>query len=894
MRPPPLRRIEAAAMHGTASSLPASAARAPAPTRTGGFLALALKLAFRDLRGGLRGFGVFIACLALGVAAIAAVTSAARSLGDGLNREGRRILGGDAALTLIHREPTTAERAYVDGLGQVSVMATLRAMLQAGDKGSTLVEIKAVDGAYPGIGSFVAEPDQPVQALLAPQDGKPGVLVDPLVLARLNLGVGETVRLGERDVVIRGTVVSEPDKVAAGVGFGPRLLMTEAALRETGLVQPGSLIRWTYRVIMPGAEAEVAERLARLEADTKAALPEAGFEVRTRSNADPRFARNIDRFTQFLTLVGLTALLVGGVGVANAVRRFVDVKRMDFATLKALGASGGQVVLIHMAEVLLVALVGIGIGLVVGAALPFVLAGALADVLPVPLAPTIAWAELATAALYGLVTALVFAILPLGKAHDTPVSALFRDVVAADAAKPRRGYVIAFAVALASLAALTILFAHDARIAAIYIGLIGAVFGLLRLVAVGIMALAARLPRPGNAPLRMAIANMHRPGALTPSLVLSLGLGVALLSALTFIDASLNRQLTQNLPEKAPRFFFVDIPNARAPAFDAFIAAQAPGAKLERVPMMRGRIVALNDTPAEQIRAADRASWVLEGDRGITYAATLPDGSIIMDGTWWAADHRGEALVSFDHEIAAGLGLKVGDRVTVNVLGRNLTARIANLRKIEWRSLGINFVMVFSPNTFAGAPHTHLATLTPATDASAPADATAAARALTASDAALLRGLARDFPSVSAVRVSDALEAANALVQRLGFAIRLASGVAIAASLLVLAGALAAGQRSRLYDAMILKSIGATRGRILGVYGLEYSLIGLVAAVFGVFAGAGAGWAVTTQAMNIGFVFDPLGAIVLSFATVAVAIIFGLAGTLNILTKKPAQYLRSL
>lgn len=876
-------------MHGAATSLPSSARRAALAARRGGFLPLAIRLAVRDLRGGLRGFGVFIACLALGVAAIAAVTSAARSLGDGLNREGRRILGGDAAFTLIHREAAAPERAFVEGLGRVSVMATLRAMLQAGEKGSTLVEIKAVDAAYPTVGALVTEPDEPVQSLLATRDGKPGVLVDPLVLARLNLVVGDIVRLGERDVAIRGTVLSEPDKVAAGVGFGPRLLMSEAALRESGLIQPGSLIRWTYRVIMAGPEAGIAARLAQLEAEAKATLPEAGFEVRTRSNADPRFARNIDRFTQFLTLVGLTALLVGGVGVANAVRRFVDLKRTDFATLKAIGATGGQVVFIHLVEVLLVACLGIAIGLVLGASLPFLLEGALRDVLPVPLAPSIAWAELGVAALYGLVTALVFAILPLGKAHDTPVSALFRDVVAADAARPRRTYLVAFAAALATLAGLTVLFAYDPRIAAIYIGLIGVVFALLRGVAIGIMALAARLPRASSAPLRMAIANMHRPGALTPSLVLSLGLGVALLSALVFIDASLNRQLTQNLPEKAPRFFFIDIPNARAQAFDAFIAAAAPGARLERVPMMRGRIVALNDTPAERIRAADRAAWVLEGDRGITYATSLPEGSTITEGAWWAPDHRGEPLVSFDSDIASALSLKVGDRVTVNVLGRNITARVANLRKIAWRSLGINFVMVFSPNTFAGAPHTHLATLTPA---SVQADGTGVS--VSEADAALLRGLARDFPSVSAVRVSDALEAANALVRRLGFAIQLASGVAIAASLLVLTGALAAGQRARLYDAMILKSIGATRARILGIYGLEYAMIGLVAAAFGVGAGAGAGWTVTTQAMNIAFVFEPWSAILLSLGAIAVAVIFGLTGTLTILAKKPAQYLRAL
>jgi putative ABC transport system permease protein len=868
-------------MHGTISGASPAGARGE-HGRGAPLLPLALKLAWRDLRGGLRGFGVFIACLALGVAAIAAVTSAARSVGDGLNREGRRILGGDAAFTLVHREASPAERAFLAGKGAVSSMATMRGMVNAGDKGSALVEIKAVDASYPTVGAFVADPDRPLAELLASRDGVHGAVVDPLVLARLGLAVGERVRVGEATVELRAAVVSEPDKVAAGVGLGPRLLLSETALRAAGLVQPGSLIRWTYRLNLTGDEPAITAALARLEADAKAALPDAGWEVRTRANADPRFGRNIDRFSQFLTLVGLTALLVGGVGVANAVRRFVDMKRLDFATLKALGAPGGRVVVIHLAQVMLVACIGVTIGLVVGASLPFALAGALGDVLPVPLAPTIAWGELGTAALYGLVTALVFALLPLGAAHDTPVSALFRDTVEAGARRPRLIYLAAFALSLALLAAITIGFAYDGRIAAIYIGVIAGVFVLLRAVSFAIIRIAAASPRPRGPSARLALANMHRPGTLTPSLVLSLGLGVALLSALAFIDASLNRQLTQNLPEKAPSFFFIDIPNQRAAEFDAFIAGQAPTAKLDRVPMMRGRVVALNGVPAEQVRAPDRASWVLEGDRGVTYAARLPEGSTLARGEWWAPDHRGEPLVSFDDELARGLGLNLGDAVTVNVLGRTITARIANTRKIEWRNLGINFVMVFSPNTFAGAPHTHLATMTVDGGTS------------TAEDAALLRALGRSFPAVTAVRVKDALDAANELIAKLGFAIRASSMIAIAASLLVLAGALAAGQRARLYDAMILKTLGGTRARIIGAYSLEYAATGLIAALFGLGAGAAAAWAVTTRAMNIGFVFTPGAALLLAITTVLVAVTFGLVGTLRILSKKPAQHLRSL
>jgi putative ABC transport system permease protein len=380
----------------------------------------------------------------------------------------------------------------------------------------------------------------------------------------------------------------------------------------------------------------------------------------------------------------------------------------------------------------------------------------------------------------------------------------------------------------------------------------------------------------------MALANIYRPGALTPSLVLSLGLGVALLSALAFIDVSLSRQLTQSLPKTAPSFFFLDIPNAQAGAFDEFLAKQRPGAAVERVPMMRGRITSLNGVPAEQVKASEQMAWVLEGDRGITYAASMPEGSRLASGEWWPADYKGEPLVSFDARAIEGLGLKLGDTLTVNVLGRNITARVSNFRNIEWRSLGINFVMVFSPNTFAGAPHTNLATVT-VTDAASPSG-----------DAALMRQLAIAFPAVTAVRVKDALEAVNVIVAQLANAIRGASSLAIVASLLVLAGALAAGQRARLYDAMILKTLGATRRFILSSYALEYAGIGVVSALFGLVAGAAAGWGVVTQVMKIEFVPDPTGAVLAATAAVAVTVMFGLIGTLQILSKAPASHLRNL
>jgi putative ABC transport system permease protein len=859
-------------MHGTLPS---------PPRRRSVGLPLALRLALRELRGGMRGFGTFLACIALGVAAIAGVSSISHSLTEGLTREGRKILGGDMAFTLIHREVDATERAFLSARGQLSSIATMRTMAIAGDKGAALVEVKAVDGAYPAVGRLVTEPLRPVQELLAERQGVFGAIVDPVLLARLDLKVGDRVTVGQAQIDLRASLVSEPDKIANGVGFGPRLLISQEALRATGLVQPGSLVRWTYRLILPASVTSDAD-LARVEAEAKQALPEAGWGIRSRVNADPRFARNIERFTQFLTLVGFTALLVGGVGVANAVRGFVDRKRDSIATLKSLGAPGSQVVAIYLVQVMLIALVGIAIGLAIGAALPYMLARSLADVLPLPIEPALAATELAIALLYGVLTALTFAIAPLGRAHDVPVSGLFRDVVEPERRWPRKRYLFLLIASVLGLAALAVLAAYDRRIALIFVGASASAFALLRLVAACVMVAARRLPRPRHAAARLALANLHRPGALTPSLVLSLGLGITLLVTLALIDANLTRQLTRTLPANAPSFFFLDIANAEAPRFDAFLAAEAPGAEVERVPMMRGRLVSLKGVPVDRIKAQEQVAWVLDGDRGITYAAQVPEGSQLAAGEWWPADYRGKPLVSFEREVAAGLGLEVGDEITVNVLGRNITATIANLRQVEWRTLGINFVMVFSPNTFAGAPHTHLATVTFPNGADP------------GRDAALLRTTAKAFPAVTSLRVKDALDSVNAVVAQLVMAIRAASSIALTASLLVLAGALAAGHRARLYDAVVLKTLGATRPRLVGAYAIEYGALGLATAIFGLVAGVIAAWLIVTRLMHMEFTLELFGPVAAASLAIVVTVGLGLLGTWRILSQKPAAYLRNL
>jgi putative ABC transport system permease protein len=850
------------------------------PIRSGRGGSLALRYALRELRGGLRGFYVFIACIALGVMAIAGVGSVAASLGEGLAREGRTLLGGDAAFSLIQREARPDEVAYLHSRGRVSVAATLRVMARTDDGQFALVELKAVDGNYPMLGELALDPKMPVADLLAERDGAFGAAVDSTLLARFGLKIGDRVTIGGATFQMRSIVAAEPDRLAGGIGLGPRFLVSEAALRATGLLQPGSLVRWIYRVKLPDNAAGDAATTALIDA-TRAALPEAGWEIRSRSNASPQLERTINRFTQFLTLVGLAALLVGGVGVANAVKSHIDRRRDVIAAFKALGATSRDVFAIYLTQVSVLAVIGTGIGLTVGAALPFIIVGGFGNLLPLPMVPALHPGELALSFVYGLLTALAFGLWPLGRVHDVPVAALFRDTLSADKHRPRWRYLALMALVIALLIAVVIGLAYDKRVATIFVASSIVVFVVLRGIARALMELARRLPRTGITMLRLAITNIYRPGALTPSVVMSLGLGLAVLVTITQIDGNLQRQFLAALPDRAPSFYFIDIPATEADHFGAFLRQTAPQSTVEDVPMLRGRIVGARGVKAEDLHASTDSEWVLQSDRGLTYTGEIPKGSKVVEGKWWGAAYDGPPLVSIEKKIADGLGLKVGDPIVVNVLGRDIAATIGNTRTVDWQSLGINFVLVFSPNAFKGAPHTHIATLTEAHPD--PSD-----------DARIIKSVANAFPTVTSVRVREALETIGTVVTNLTLAIRGASAVTLITAVLVLGGALAAGHRHRVYDAVILKTLGATRARLLGAYALEYLMIGFATAVFGVMAGSIAAWLIVTRLMTLSFIWQAGSAAGVVAAALIVTVGLGLAGTLLALNQKPATVLRNL
>ncbi|WP_439576313.1 ABC transporter permease [Elioraea sp.] len=859
-------------MEGTlAPPRPAVAARSGEAS----VLGTAWRLALRELRGGTRGLRIVIACLALGVAAIAGVGTLTSAVLEGMRADGRRILGGDLEVSAGNRPIAQNALDWIAARGgQIAEVVEMRSMLvvEDGARDRMLVELKAVGPAYPLYGNARIEGAPDFATGLESRDGVPRVAVEPVVMDRLGLAPGQRVRVGDAVFAVAGAIAEEPDRVARPTVFGPRALISRDALDATGLVQPGSLVRFDYRVRLAAGE-DVRAFIASL----RATFPDGGWRIRSYAEAAPGVIRFVEQTSLFLTLVGLTALLVGGIGVVNGVRAWLDSRRRTIATLKCLGAPAATVFATYAIQLGAIAVLGIAIGLVVGTGAPWLAGALLADVLPVPPRFGLYPLPLVLAALFGLLTAATFALWPLARAREIPAVALFRDEVAQSRARPRAWVIAANMALAAALVGLVVAVAQDRQFAAAFCGAAAGTLVLFRLGGWAVKRAAAAAPRHLPPALRLGLANLHRPGSATALMLVSLGLGLSTLASVAMIQGNLQRQVGERLPERAPAFFFIDIQNDQVVRFDQ-LAASVPGVgEIARVPSLRARIVAVNGTPAEQVQATEDTAWALRGDRGLTYAGTPPEGTRLVAGSWWSPDYRGEPLVSFDGRLAAGWGIGVGDRLTVNVLGRDLDLRIASLRVIDWRSFGLNFTLIASPGLLEAAPHTHIATV----------------HALPSAEAPLLRAVTDALPNVSAIRVRDALESVNQLLGRIGDALSSTGGITLLSGALVLAGAIAAGRRQRIRDAVVLKTLGATRRQILAAYLVEFGILGAAAGLLAALVGSAASWAVTTYVMRADWAFLPgtLGVTIL--ACVVLTIAFGWLGTWAALRAKPAPLLRA-
>jgi putative ABC transport system permease protein len=832
----------------------------------------------RELRAGAGGLVVFVLCIALGVAAVAAIGSLAAAFDKALAQQGRLLIGGDLSFELIHRQANPEEMAALRELGEISESASFRAMARANDGKAALVEVKAVDDPYPLYGEV---------AVLEPQDAGPlwrapdTVMAQPILLDRLGLKVGDPLKIGEATVRIGGVLGEQPDRLADRLSYGPKLLMSRDTLAKTGLVQPGSLIHWTYRVKMPEDIVIDREALAAARKDIETKFPQAGFAIHDWTDPAPSLRRDAERFTQFINFVGLTALLLGGIGVGNAIQSYMAKKREIIATFKCLGATSRLVLNVYLIQALLLAVIGISIGLVLGALAPAAIATLYANTLPITLAIEPHPLPLLVAALAGLLTMVLFVLWPLGRASRVSPTVLMRAELTEERERSALPFALGSAAAGVALFALAIAASEERVVTAAISGGIVLAFVLLLGFGLLVQRFAGRFRRTKPPAWGLALASIGAPGSLARSIAVSLGLGLGLLIAVALIHRSLLTEIESHVEVDAPAYYFLDVEPKDLKTFQETAKAIEPDAKLDEAPMLRGRIVALNGVSVDEVEVSPDTRWVLAGDRGLTYTDTVPGASTVEEGEWWPKDYDGPPLVSFDGELAKGLGLKLGDKITVNILGRNVEAEIASMRKIDWESLAINFVMVFSPNTLEGAPHRLVTTLElpKGTDPKR--------------EAKIIQSLAERFPLVTAIKIGDIVDAAKAMLAKLMTAIQATSAFTLMIGAAVLAGAVAAGQQRRKYRAVLYKTLGATRGRIITAELLEFGVLGLATSALAILIATITAWALCTFAFDIEFVLAPVAALETVLLALALVLAVGAIATWRVLSVKAATYLRT-
>ncbi len=831
-------------------------------------LGKAWTIARRDLRGRFVGLRLLIICLLLGVATLAAIGSLTNAITEELANRGQAILGGDLEIAVAQREATAAELAALKQTGTLSETLRMQAMARLPDGSDTqLVELKGVDGAYPLYGNFTLENGASVTAP-NPQE----IYVSPALMQRLSLEIGDDIAFGETSFTISGVIAEEPDRLSEGLSLGPVAITSMDGLRATQLIQPGSLFESKYRLKLPAtADPEtIGDRIAEQ-------FPNAAWEIKTRDDGAPSTRRFIERMGQFLTLVGLASLVIAGIGVGNGVASYLRGKQGAIATLKILGADSAMIFRIYLFQIMAVALGAIALGLVIGALAPLAIVQIAGDVLPIKPEFAIYPLPLIVSALYGLLIAIIFALPPLSRAKTIPAAGIIRGEGRSWRQIDRQSW-IGVGLSIAAIVALALGTANEPLFSASFIGAAAAILLLLTVLGALIRWVASKAPRPKHPLLRLALTSLHRPGTQTGQLVVALGLGLTLFATLAAIQTSLTNEIRSTVPRDAPSFFVLDIPVERADDFRAKVAETASDAEINIVPTLRGTITEFGGQRVSELKTLPEGAWVLRGDRGLTYSAAIPEGSEIVAGKWWDADYDGPALVSVDEEQGAALGLKIGDSLTVSLLGVEIPAKIASFRKVNWRNFGFNYVLVFPPNVLANVPHNVAATI----------------QLDTAKEDRLLSILPQEFPSISMVKVKEIASQIGDILDQMATAIAAAASIAIFSGIAVLIGAIAASRQARVYDSVILKLLGATRAQILSVQAIEYALLAFLLSAVALGLGLFAGWFVITQIFE--FTWQPDWAIVLLTLGIGaiVTLGIGLLGSIPVLTAKPARALREL
>jgi putative ABC transport system permease protein len=830
------------------------------------FISLAWSL--RDIRSGFRAFYLALICLVIGLASITTVQVVASSILQSIEKNSRTILGADWVVRQIYNPIGEREHQWIKEKGaKISETIEMRPMLINPKTGDTvLVELKVVDEIYPLYGEVTIASGQNFKNKI----GK-GLILDPSLQERLQVSEGQNVQLGSQEIPVADWIVNEPDRAGSGrFGLAPRVIISRNYFKQTELEKPGSLISYDTRVQWTGKEIPSAE-------DFQSDFPDATWRLTTSENASPQIQRFVRNLLQFMTLVGLSALLIGGIGVANGLGIFFEKRLTSIAIYKMIGVPQQMLRQIYGFQIAMMTAIGVFIGVGIGALLPLVGLSFIREMLPFPITIAYSFESLAAPALFGILITWIFALWPFGKAELTSPLLLFRQGLPDGVKRPAFDIVVIMITLVVCLSGFIFITAVDQRFALFFI--IGAFTCFIVFWGIGFFIRKVTGKMAGRMSLvsRLALTNLGGPRSATILTLVSIGIGLTVLGGITLIDRNMRGILTERMPVDAPSFFFLDIQPHQKPDFQAMIENWPTTRKLVMTPNLRGRIVSVNGVKAEEALIDQRERWLLQNDRGFTYLAKQPDHSTVTSGEWWPENYQGPPLISVVDDVERGFGIKVGDQVTVNILGRDITAKVANVREVNWTSFTINFAITFAPGVLDKAPHNWLATvIAPVED-----------------EAALQKQISRQFPNISMVRVSEAVKSIQTILSQMVAAVRIMAILALVTGVFVLAGALISTRIQRSYDIVILKVLGMSRRQMLKGLGIEFIILGLTASLIAALLAIGISWGVLEPLMDLGWIFYPLLTAGIIFCGLFIIFITGLWTMWSILNASAGNFLRN-
>ena len=832
-----------------------------------------LKLSLRELKGSFNEFKIVMISIFLGVFIITAVGSLSKNLKHEINNKSSELLGGDFELSTTYQEFPIKIKEWLEKNGKTSLIVELRTMLTSNQSVGLkrrIVELKAVDQNWPLKGVPIIVPNKSINKSLKMNDNNNGALIDASLKNQLEIKVGDVLQLGKTKIQINGIIKKEPDRMFSFATFGSRLLISNATLKASGLVIPGSLVKYKIKFIPNNKNIDLSF-LNKFVQGTN-------ISIKNIKNSTNNFNSFIDKTSLFISLVGLITLLISGVGISNGVKGYLIKKIKNIAIFKALGAQNSIVFKIYFFQIIFIFLISIIPALIAGISIPFLLKTLISDSFLSTFEPFIFWEPIIISFLFGLIVCILFTIIPISKTYEIKPIQLLRLSAHHSLNNYSKKISALLLILIFALCFLIFKLTNDIKLSVYIFGVVLISFLILKGMTNLFFLSFRKLKFKIGSLLEIARKSLIRPDTFAKSIVISFSIGLALLITLNIIEESLEHKIANTINKQAPNYFLIDIQPNQINQVKALTAEFIGEDSLNAQPMLRGRVTAINNLKVENLKINKDVNWVLKRDRAFSWSNKIPKNVNIISGEWWPNDYTGPLLLSIGDKVAKGLNVKIGDKIQFNILGRNFEAEIFNTREIIWQNMDINFIFILSKNKIQNAPHSWIATTTNTNKEM---------------NNALIEKIVSNFSNISSVSVEETYVAIKSILNLLITIVNSIAFITLLSGVIVLAGILNVSKKDKLYEVAIFKILGARPKKIIFLWLQEFLIIGLMASLISILIGMSVSFILVTYIFQIDYYFNYITLITLSLIVPVLITIVSFIKMLKLIYSKPLDVLRA-